>query len=711
MRRKISGYFGFVFTLLLLLSFQTAAVRAQGAGPYRFGIGKGDITGEAAEIGMAGYAQLSQKTSGIHMRQWARAFIIEDRATKKRVVYVNNDLGMVTQGVRQGVLNKLKVKYGNLYVEENVMLTATHTHAGPAGYAHETLLDIPPLGFQEKTYNAIVDGIVRSITRAHEKMQSGRLYYGTGKLTNASANRALIPFGMNKLSDADKQYYKGGIDPQMTILKFVNDKGALKGVISWFPVHATSMSSFNTLISPDNKGYAQYHWEHDVNTDPEFVAAFAQTNAGDVSPNLKILETEPGKPTAPADPKDEFNNTKKIGLLQFQTAYNITMGKETAAEKETPLQEVKGALDTRFKYVNFQALRGTPDEPLVENGPVEPNLACEASLGLAFTSGSTEDNPSEDFVESIKPLIPLLGIALGTLSPAVKKCHAEKQIVIDMGNKKPYSWSSTILPVQMFRIGQVALLGGPGEFTVMSGVRIRREVQSVLKSAGIQHVILNGYANSYVHYITTRDEYTKQEYEGASTIFGPWEQKIFQNIYVDMAARMRTGLPVFGEAAPDVMSQVQLLNLQTPVLFDNTPTGPWLTQLKFGHVLKQPEATYKPGQTVEVEFVTGHPKNDLHTEGTFLRVFYVEPGGNVADAVEVANDNDWETKYRWVRTSELLPVVFSATSKAQISWDIPLDAKPGDYVITHYGDWKSAFGGTITSFSGTTRKFKVVSSN
>ena len=34
-------------------------------------------------------------------------------------------------------------------------------------------------------------------------------------------------------------------------------------------------------------------------------------------------------------------------------------------------------------------------------------------------------------------------------------------------------------------------------------------------------MVLAGLSNVYTHYITTKDEYQAQRYEGASTIFGP----------------------------------------------------------------------------------------------------------------------------------------------------------------------------------------------
>src|SRR3990167_4630358 len=64
---------------------------------YLIGRGLYDITGPAAEVGLFGYAVPEQVASGIHDRQWARAFIIADRQADKRVVFVNIDSGAVFQ--------------------------------------------------------------------------------------------------------------------------------------------------------------------------------------------------------------------------------------------------------------------------------------------------------------------------------------------------------------------------------------------------------------------------------------------------------------------------------------------------------------------------------------------------------------------------------------------------------------------------------------
>ena len=101
---------------------------------------------------------------------------------------------------------------------------------------------------------------------------------------------------------------------------------------------------------------------------------------------------------------------------------------------------------------------------------------------------------------------------------------------------------------------------------------------------------------------------------------------------------------------------------------------------------------YQLNQTVTVSFVTGHPKNNLHRNGTFLEVQKVTGG----QWQRVADDGDWGTTYRWERTG-------LADSKATITWKT--DA-PGTYRIVHHGDSK-ALNGTITPFTGTSRTFTV----
>ena len=51
-------------------------------------------------------------------------------------------------------------------------------------------------------------------------------------------------------------------------------------------------------------------------------------------------------------------------------------------------------------------------------------------------------------------------------------------------------------------------------------------------------VVIAGLSNVYTHYITTYEEYQRQRYEAASTIFGPHTLKAYQDQYTYLTEAM-----------------------------------------------------------------------------------------------------------------------------------------------------------------------------
>ncbi|MFI7240206.1 neutral/alkaline ceramidase [Streptomyces cyaneofuscatus] len=652
-----------------------SAAPAAAEADYLIGRGIADVTGEAAETGMMGYSSFDQKTSGIHQRQRSRAYVVVDRATGKRVVYVNADLAMIFQSVQQGVIARLKERYGSLYGDENVLLSATHTHSGPGGYSHHVAYNLSVLGFQNGTYRAIVDGIAESVAKAHDDLKPGTLSLGTGTLTNASVNRSRQAFDRNPA--ADRAAFPNGIDPAMTVLRFrQGDKDA--GAISWFATHNTSITNKNTLISPDNKGYAAYAWEHDhegvryLDNTPGFVAAFPNTNAGDMSPNLNL---KPGSgPT-----EDEFENTRIIGERQLDKAREVYAG----------ARPVTGGVDARLTYVDMENV--TVRGEYTTDG--KEHRTCPAVVGASTLAGSVEDGPAiPGFEEGMRT--PVAGIidALRIDTPSwLATCQYPKASLVPTGllsNVHPVT--PKILPLQIMRIGELYLVAGPGEFTITAGLRVRRTVAQEL-GVPLERVLLQGYANAYSQYVTTPEEYDTQNYEGGSTLYGRNTLPAYQQEYARVAASLRQGTPIGrGTAPPD--ESARQFTFQTGVVYDNPPLGK-----SFGSVLTAPASSYARGSTATVEFATGHPKNNVRRGGTFLEVQRLEAG----KWVRVLDDGDWETTYRWTRINGL-----TGTSKATVTWGIGPDTAPGTYRIVHHGDAKNLLG-KITPFTGTSPTFTV----
>ncbi|VDN44295.1 unnamed protein product [Dibothriocephalus latus] len=151
-----------------------------------------------------GYAMPEQTGVGLHLRLYSRAFIVQTNRSSRPVVFVNLDAGMSSQLLKTQVLQRLKSEYGNIFDHDNVMLSATHTHSGPAGFFQYTLFDITSRGFVRQTLEVMVNGIVQSIRAAYASLTPGRILYAEGLLKNASINRSPVAYLNNPPSERSR---------------------------------------------------------------------------------------------------------------------------------------------------------------------------------------------------------------------------------------------------------------------------------------------------------------------------------------------------------------------------------------------------------------------------------------------------------------------------------------------------------------------------
>merc|ERR1719419_135464 len=105
---------------------------------------------------------------------------------------------------------------------------------------------------------------------------------------------------------------------------------------------------------------------------------------------------------------------------------------------------------------------------------------CKPALGYSFAAGTT-DGPGEfDFTQGDLTGNPFWDFISGLLkdpSPEQEACQAPKPILLDTGEYRlPYAWHPTSVDTQILRVGSFAMLAVPGEFTTMSGRRLRESV-------------------------------------------------------------------------------------------------------------------------------------------------------------------------------------------------------------------------------------------
>ncbi|MCS5594529.1 MAG: neutral/alkaline non-lysosomal ceramidase N-terminal domain-containing protein, partial [Porticoccaceae bacterium] len=326
---------GFLCLLILLSGGLSAADISQ---PYLVGRGMSDITGPSYGIQMWGFGREDQLTEGLHIRQRSRAFVIaQANEPTKRLVFVSADLGSIEHHITLEVIDKLQQQYGDTYSINNVIISATHTHAGPGGYWHSRSDLSLDGGFYPEHFTAIVEGITASIINAHKDLQPGNIYLGKGNLNNAGANRSVPAYLENPQVERDQ--YVENTPTEMTLLKFTDDSGDI-GMLNWYALHPTAMNYYNRLISGDHKGYASLQIEKMRGTryqdDNVFVAAFAQADPGDVTPNTNLDNTGPGE--------TDVETTQIMGDRQLQIALQLF---------DSAKEALAGPIETRQIYVDL----------------------------------------------------------------------------------------------------------------------------------------------------------------------------------------------------------------------------------------------------------------------------------------------------------------------------------------------------------------------
>lgn len=258
--------------------------------------------------------------------------------------------------------------------------------------------------------------------------------------------------------------------------------------------------------------------------------------------------------------------------------------------------------------------------------------------------------------------------ATPTPEPWMMAAQAPKADLFPLGLLPPHPWVEQRLPIQLIRIGDLALAAMPSETTIVAGLRIRRLVADAL-GLPLENVLLQGYANGYSQYTVTPEEYVAQQYEGGESLFGRWTLCGYMQEFHSMARSMARG--------------------------DRSPAG-----RRIGEVVSKIPTTAAAGSTVAASFCGAYPTNRIRrgtgTAGYFAVERFTGTGWEVA-----YGDDHGSTEMKWVR-----PDGSGSASKVTVTWRVPRGSEPGDYRIRYYGDVRSP-DGKLREITGATGRIKV----
>lgn len=540
---------------------------------YTAGWSKQQIQLTPQGYAMHGYGQWHHRATGVQLPLYCRALYLEDQRGQT-LIFCCLDLGYVTHAMRSGICARLTDLLGARFCEQQLVLTCTHTHSGPGGCSHEALYNLVTPGFVPAHVDAIVNATTAAVTEAWQTAQATDISLTEAFFaphTPVAWNRSVDAYNQNpEVTQCSVHSTHLALDRTMPVIGF-RRQGRTEALLSLFGVHATCVGNRRHRYDGDNKGYAAAEAEARLRRDGAHqpVAIFAQGTAGDVSPHYH----GPGaaRRRRRLRGEAEYAYARQNGSYQTDLAFQALHGQRTEINDS--------GIDSLLSYVDFSNrladsrfadgeqmactsepchgvafFAGTPVD-----GPGMPTILASCARWLARrlrkqrlqgASSSTEEQayyqrlyqaqgPKDILLEGGRKQI--LGMPLdrlklpGFADPVVAELKRQARA----GAIERSALVPTVLPLQIITLGQLALVCCPGEFTTVAGQRLRETVAQELAGTGIDRVLICTYCNDYMGYVTTREEYQLQRYEGGHTVYGQWTLAAFQTEFSRLARVLR----------------------------------------------------------------------------------------------------------------------------------------------------------------------------
>ena len=228
---------------------------------FKAGWAKTNITPQYP-LPLAGYgARKGAFVSTVHDSVWARGFVFDNGFNKSAIITL--DLLIIPPAVTEA-LRILLPEIG--YSQDQIFLSATHTHCSVGGWADSWLGTQFAGEYQNEIVNDLANAIITTIKKAETKLLSAKVGY---------ARYDASPFTRNRLVGE-----KGSRDTWLRVVKIQQESGAV-ALIATFAAHATVLSHRQMNYSRDYPGALVDSLENITNVD---FAAFCAGAVGSHSP-------------------------------------------------------------------------------------------------------------------------------------------------------------------------------------------------------------------------------------------------------------------------------------------------------------------------------------------------------------------------------------------------------------------------------------------
>lgn len=503
----------------------------------RAGAAKLDITPPPG-FPMGGHSIAGQISRGYWVRLQVRSIFLESPNGEK-IALVSADLWSFPSGLGDRVA-ELIGKSGSPGCQlrrDQLILAATHTHQSPGNFSSSFLYNAfasSEVGFDAELFDFLANQIADSVRLSCENAIPALLRFNATEISGLARNRSMEAFRGNPEANAiftqnsnvlegetsvpypDKKAFRA-IYPILQALWLFDarDPDNVIGVAAFVALHPTAMSHDTPVYSSDVFGIGSIEAERHLlgrSADRAPVVAIFNGAEGDVSPIWYAQDRR---------------ETVQLGeLLGDQIARLTAEGSWVLGDIDHRFEE-KLLADSCYSAGNSSKFCTTP-----------------LPLGGPAALGGAEDGRTWLYDWGCREGVSLLSktdshIGDSDIQPPSFPCRLAF-LVASVGMRILSGPSS--VPMGVHRIGKLVFVTLPGEFTTVMGYRIRQAVRERM-GPGNWKVVLVGLANEYVSYFTTPEEFSAQEYEGASTLYGQYSASLLLHHAEDLAAKLAEGTP------------------------------------------------------------------------------------------------------------------------------------------------------------------------
>lgn len=501
---------------LMRLPAQPAAPPQSADGVLVAGLGKVDLTPPPG-LPLFGYAGArSSDAAGVRTRLYARAWYLED-AQGARLALVQCDLGAISALLHLQVARAIVQETG--ISVDRLLLSATHTHAGPGGYFGDVFANhwgASRPGYEPRLVTFLTQRIAEAVLTAYRSRLPARLAIAQSQVYGLTTNRSLVAYTANParqvadatLSTVLPQYL--AVDPTLTLLRIdrlIDGKFQPSGAWSNFAIHGTALPPSNDLYSGDVHAAAarglEWAIQRHYRVTGAVIHALTNGSVGDVAPVVAAPDAE---------------EAEQLGIALAARAFEL-------------FQQLDGQLTDQVQLSHHYEEISLRTPRSVDDLPVCP----QALLGAPVLGGSEEGRTT------------MYGMPLGAYEGARLEtpsgCQTWKRPALGplQGLQHATDFPRT-LALQVLRIHTLLLLAVPGELTTDMGRRVKEVALQVAQShqPGVTQVAIVGLANQYAGYFTTPEEYALQHYEGALTLHGPASGLLILSRFIRLLEQMAT---------------------------------------------------------------------------------------------------------------------------------------------------------------------------